>query len=121
MQTLEQQINNTESIEETDATTSQATQQLYEKRVILDREWDKPKLSTKMLLYLILYYVKEKSLFIVTFCFVLFCSKEEKMWEKHVEKLRSERNKRYAPPKSYDAASKKHDKKPKFSTTASNE
>jgi hypothetical protein len=29
------------------------------------------------------------------------------MWEKHVEKLRNERNKLYAPPKLYDNQNKK--------------
>jgi hypothetical protein len=43
----------------------------------------------------------------------LFYLKGEKMWEKHVDKLRSERNKLYAPPKVYGPSNKKQNKKKK--------
>ena len=73
------------------------------KKVILDREWDKPKLSKLILIIqinLIYLYLRLTNNFL-----------EEKMWEKHIQKLRNERNKLYAPPKFYENQKKKNKKK----------
>lgn len=71
------------------------------KKISFDREWDKPKLSK---------CYERLTLELVSKFYLLI---EEKFWEKHVEKLRSERQKQFAPPGSYEKKEAKKSKKKK--------